>query len=304
MNEQAKKVSEKVVGLNKKRQKAIDLNSKINIIEKNQVLFKDELKKAGVLFLEILNNFKKDIDEIFSKGDDDNLDFKIDISFKEKYFEKSIKDIFDNRNFSNCEIPEIVTSSYNYSEDFILLLIDQVLLEDKLKLKVEKKDALSSLLKNYYNVNYLVSMDNDDVNTMSPGKKSQVLLRLLIEMSESNWPILIDQPEDDLDNRTIYTDLVEYIKTKKQDRQIIIVTHNANIVVGADSEQIIIANQDGNATKNNKNRFEYRSGSIEDNMPDKTKKGVLYNKGINEQICEILEGGERAFELRTNKYLE
>lgn len=84
-------------------------------------------------------------------------------------------------------------------------------------------------------------------------------------MAESACPILIDQPEDDLDNRSIYVELVNFIKEKKNERQIIIVTHNANIVIGADSEEIIIANQQGANTPNETFRFEYRSGSIENN---------------------------------------
>jgi hypothetical protein len=66
---------------------------------------------------------------------------------------------------------------------------------------------------------------------MSPGKKSSVLLKLLIQLDNSLCPILLDQPEDDLDNRSIYDDLVNFIKEKKKSRQIIIATHNPNLVV-------------------------------------------------------------------------
>lgn len=64
---------------------------------------------------------------------------------------------------------------------------------------------------------------------MSPGKKALVLLELLINLEENKCPILIDQPEDDLDNRSIYYDLVQFIRKKKLGRQIIVVTHNAKI---------------------------------------------------------------------------
>ena len=130
-----------------------------------------------------------------------------------------------------------------------------------------------------------------------------LLLELLISLKDTSCPILIDQPEDDLDNRSIYNDLVRFIKNKKFDRQIIVVTHNANVVLGADAEQIIIANQNGKDTPNNDElRFEYRSGAIEDNDYDLTQKGILYQKGIQTQICDILEGGKIALELRSNKY--
>src|SRR5690606_12623803 len=87
---------------------------------------------------------------------------------------------------------------------------------------------------------------------------------LLLDFSDKECPILIDQPEDDLDNRAIYADLVRYLKKKKKKRQIIVVTHNPNIVVGADSEQVIVANQNGIDTKNRNNiKFQYVSGSLE-----------------------------------------
>ena len=141
---------------------------------------------------------------------------------------------------------------------------------------------------------------------MSPGKKSLVLLELLINLEKSKCPILIDQPEDDLDNRSIYEDLVKYIKDKKKERQIIVVTHNANVVLGADAEEVIIANQHAKDTENtNEVRFEYRSGAIENiekNECEGEKYGILYRSSIQKQICDILEGGKTAFKLRESKY--
>lgn len=133
------------------------------------------------------------------------------------------------------------------------------------------------------------------------------MLKLLISLAESKSPILIDQPEDDLDNKSISDDLITFIKKKKIERQIIVVTHNANVVVAGDAEQVIVANQRGNTTPNHQYRFEYRSGAIEDNLPvyDNTGiiiSGVLNSQGIQQHICDILEGGEKAFAKRKNKY--
>ena len=132
------------------------------------------------------------------------------------------------------------------------------------------------------------------------------ILRLLISLAESRCPILIDQPEDDLDNRSIFDELIRFIKEKKVDRQIITVTHNANIVLGGDAELVIVANQKGKNAPNKQYRFEYRGGSIEDNVPvfdcGQIVPGILNSKGIQEHICEILEGGEQAFALRQHKY--
>jgi predicted ATPase len=85
---------------------------------------------------------------------------------------------------------------------------------------------------------------------MSDGKKAFVILKLLLDFSDKECPILIDQPEDDLDNRSICSELVAYLKKKKKQRQIIVATHNPNVVVTADAEEIIVANQNGNRVPN------------------------------------------------------
>ena len=97
--------------------------------------------------------------------------------------------------------------------------------------------------------------------------------------------IFIDQPEDDLDNRSIFDELIPFIRKKKIERQIIIVTHNPNIAVVADAEQIIYTELD----KANGNQIKYITGAIED-------------KEINKQIVKVLEGTMPAFDNRTVKY--
>ena len=114
----------------------------------------------------------------------------------------------------------------------------------------------------WYNIKYKVVMNNDNIEVMSPGKKALVLLRLLIDLAESKCPILIDQPEDDLDNRSVFDELIPFIRRKKKERQIIVITHNANVVIGADAEEIIIANQTRSKSENKEKRVEYWSRSV------------------------------------------
>jgi predicted ATP-dependent endonuclease of OLD family len=139
---------------------------------------------------------------------------------------------------------------------------------------------------------------------MSEGKQAFVILKLLLEFSNKTCPILIDQPEDDLDNRAIYNELAAYLKKKKKERQIILVTHNPNIAVGADSELIIVANQNGLTTKNlNDKKFQYKSGSLENTkLKNDSIEYILDSQGIKEHVCEILEGGNEAFKQRERKY--
>ncbi len=168
------------------------------------------------------------------------------------------------------------------------------------------KDAAIKLLENYFYLDFRIFYKNDSLDKMSPGKKGLVLLQLLINLSNDDWTILLDQPEDDLDNRSVYDDLVYFLKAKKLDRQIIIVTHNPNLVVAADSEEVIVANQSGQEVgrENRKFRFEYVSGALENAFViDATREpSILHQKGIRQHVCEILEGGKEAFQKREQKY--
>ena len=180
-------------------------------------------------------------------------------------------------------------------------------LENKIELKSHKdiRDLSKGvLIENWFSISYELTYQNDIFEKMSDGKKAFVILKLLLECSNKKCPILIDQPEDSLDNRAIYNELVTYLKQKKKDRQIILVTHNANIVVNADAEEVIVANQHGEDSKNQDDiKFQYISGSIENTMlKDKKIDVVLQSQGIREHVCEILEGGTEAFKKRENKY--
>lgn len=157
---------------------------------------------------------------------------------------------------------------------------------------------------NWFDISYELSYQDDTFSEMSEGKQAFVILKLLLDFSTKKCPILIDQPEDSLDNRAIYNELVQYIKTKKKERQIILVTHNPNVVVSADAENVIVANQNGNDCLNIDNiKFQYINGALEDTKArDENGTIILQSQGIREHVCEILEGGREAFEKREKKY--
>ena len=241
--------------------------------------------------------------------DSNEMDFSVKVIFKSEAFDSTVKESINNNSLKK--------EGYNFddgfseaslTEDSMKNLIDKVI-NGELKLLKNRnpESVLREILNDWYLITYDVRMENDNINQMSPGKKALVLLKLLISMADSKCPILIDQPEDDLDNRSIFDELIPFIREKKITRQILIVTHNANVVLGGDAEEIIIANQSGNNSPNEHYRFEYRSGSIENDYPiyeptGKIKAGILNEKGIQQHICDILEGGEQAFDLRKNKY--
>jgi len=170
----------------------------------------------------------------------------------------------------------------------------------------QAKDAVAKLLENYFYLDFRIFYKNDFLDKMSPGKKGLVLLQILIDLSNEEWPILLDQPDDDLDSRSVYGDLVDFLKKKKLQRQIIIVTHNPNLVVGADAEETIVANQSGQEVgrENKKFRFEYVSGALENSfeLDAVQEPAILFCKGIRQHVCEILEGGKEAFQKREQKY--
>lgn len=170
---------------------------------------------------------------------------------------------------------------------------------------VTLEDIVRGLTKDCLTFDYSVTYKGDDLLSMSPGKKGTVLLILFLQISSSEYPILIDQPEDNLDNRTIYDLLCKIIKKKKKERQIIIVSHNANLVVATDAENIIVANQKGGDKheEHKESRFQYVNGPLEHTFEkDKSIKSELQCQGIKEHVCDILEGGNEAFKQRERKY--
>ena len=158
-------------------------------------------------------------------------------------------------------------------------------------------------------IRFKATMEEDSIggfkeSSMTEGKQALFALTLLLNKESDTWPLLLDQPEDDLDSRSIYDQIVPYLKEQKKRRQIIMVSHNANLVVGADSEQVIVANQHGDDRKNTNNqKFDYLSGSLEfTQAKNSDEKIVLQSCGIREHACDILDGGKNAFESRKNKY--
>lgn len=150
-------------------------------------------------------------------------------------------------------------------------------------------DTLSSLAKVFPEDKLQIKIINDkeeiDINEGSPGQKSVAILAFILNSGET--PLIIDQPEDDLDNSLIYSLVVKSIRKMKSKRQIIIVTHNPNIPVLGDAEGIVILE------RNNEGKVTFRKNK---------KAGCIEEKIIREGICEIMEGGEDAFRKREQKY--
>ncbi|HTP67915.1 MAG TPA: AAA family ATPase, partial [Dongiaceae bacterium] len=137
-------------------------------------------------------------------------------------------------------------------------------------------------------VSYRLQYGGVDIEQLSPGTRGIVLLLLYVVLdTDDDRPLIIDQPEENLDPKSIYEELVEHFKVAKIRRQIIIITHNANLVVNTDADQVIVA-KCGPHTPGQLPELSYDSGGLE-------------NPRIREQVCEILEGGEKAFRERAKR---
>jgi predicted ATPase len=236
----------------------------------------------------------------------------LEIKAKWKFESNKYKNIFQSSlNLSGSVNQGIANFEY---KDFADFEVHQFMVFNKLELgeltlkgSFNNQSLASSLLStNFFSLKYDIEYEGDDFKKMSDGKKAFVVLKLLLDFNDKNCPILIDQPEDDLDNRAIYNDLVQYLRKKKKLRQIIVATHNPNIVVGADSELVICANQNGEKNINSgtpPKKFQYVSGSLEHTFPKIIGKNeILESQGTREHVCEVLEGGNVAFKLREKKY--
>ena len=297
--------------------KLVELKALDEQINKQQERIDNLIKEISHLVLSFYYKHEQYATAVNKRTDinSDDLEFKVTVPLRLVSFCSVITDFLDNRRkgllFEKITNGDIDFNVGDFDESFIEKSFKVILNSPTngiLKKGISVEDALNKIASDWYNITYTIRFDGDEIEKMSPGKKALVLLRLLINLAESKCPILIDQPEDDLDNRSIYNELVDFIRTKKVDRQIILVTHNANIVVGCDTEEVIVANQRGNNAKNNQYRFEYRTGAIEDTQPLYDEKGnvingVLYQTGIQQHICEVLEGGKEAFNVRKKKYM-
>ena len=127
-----------------------------------------------------------------------------------------------------------------------------------------------------------ILLDDRPVGELSPGQRSSAMLPL-IALAETT-PLVIDQPEDNLDNRLIGHVLADILASLKEKRQIIVCTHNPNIVVSGDAEQVIVLN------------------AISDRKAKVEKHGSIDNDDIVQSVIDVMEGGRDAFRVRQERY--
>jgi len=262
--------------------------TEIKILEGKRIhKYHDLLKK----YLE-WNKYYGKVINMFSEGKDEilnDISFESSIYFDENNFLKKGSEIFDFRKIRDTDLErladilnEIITlNSDELRHDALLKFIEELkMINSSLKEKYDNYEFYRWAYGNYFSLRTEAFFKKRPMNKLSMGQKGTVLLKLFL--AEGDYPLIIDQPEDNLDNKFIYNELVGAFKDAKKDRQIIIATNNANLVVNSDAEQVIVAEFEDN------NIF-YESGSLE-------------NPETRSKIMPILEGGEKAFREREEKY--
>lgn len=257
--------------------------------------YQEELNIYQEQYKPILDFVATEKDKIKSKKGFINFTAYIAIDKKKLY--SSLLFYFDGRRqtFYNDELLDVINSLEDCHELSLMQLRKKIIRLIKSKGKNPQQQfrdgmellkfysSLSDL--DYLNIEYDIMLDDKKVNQLSPGERGALLIIFYLLIDKGDIPLVIDQPEDNLDNESVFEYLVPYIKKAKDRRQIIIVTHNPNIAVVADAEQIIYSEID----KTQGNTVTYLSGAIEDEI-------------INNKIVKVLEGTMPAFDNRTIKY--
>lgn len=143
----------------------------------------------------------------------------------------------------------------------------------------------------HISIRYGIKYEGRDIANLSPGARGVVLLTLFLAIDDlDDRPLVIDQPEENLDPKSINGLLVPFFVEAAKRRQIIMVTHNANLVVNTDADQVVVATSDRSDVSELPN-FNYEAGGLED-------------PHIRTLVCQYLEGGEEAFRRRAERYGE
>lgn len=263
--------------------------SELNKLSNKKKEIEAQLKQTLVSLQKLWHNEFEIVQEEIKKVNDDQEAIKIEVEFKgnKQDFKSYLKENLRGSNLRDNNIQAIVD---NYND---LISVYEDLNQPKSKLSDNLSDVQLSTFREYFNRNvepfltYRVPDKFDIIyrgrplNEHSLGQRASALIIFLLTLKESDL-IIIDQPEDDLDNQTIYNDVIKVLKELKNSSQFIFATHNPNIPVLGDCEQVVSCKYDAN--------------SIQTNL------GSIDNKTIRNEIVNIMEGGQEAFNNRKRIY--
>jgi len=267
-----------------------------------------QLKRLVDIYKDLYKPVQKFIDEHELIKNKYKLNFDVsitEIGFIEiflSFINQNIKGTFHGAQDGREKLKSILERCNFNEESGVLFLLESVtssLEKDKrddrerpVKLmsqlkKSVKQEALYDYLFSleYLEPKYKLQLGGKELLQLSPGERGVLLLIFYLLVDKEDCPLIIDQPEDNLDNQSVFELVAPCIREARLRRQLFIVTHNPNLAVVCDAEQVIAASIE----KANKERVVYISGAIE-------------NPKINKKIIDILEGTQPAFKKRESKY--
>ncbi|MDR5656503.1 AAA family ATPase [Halodesulfurarchaeum sp. HSR-GB] len=274
-------------------------NSKDNLSSLSDMLDKTEKlkEKRENVFISYVDAFF-DLKEIygniasdFSEGETavlEDIEFEPQIELEENRTHDFV-DMLDNRSVNRSDIKPLVKELdrivSNSRPDDLREQIGEYLfdLENHRENLLDSRDPIdfdSLLYGDCLRLSEEIYYQEIPMAQLSRGQKGTVLLRIYLAKGEH--PLIIDSPEENLDNQFVFEELIGAVRDAKKDRQIFLATHDANLVVNTDSEQVIIA--------------EFNEGLIS------FEGGALENAEVRDKAKGILEGGDEAFKLREEKY--
>lgn len=221
-----------------------------------------------------------------------------------QYIHLGVRSSFQGVDAANGMLRDLVTNADFSKEDSVADFVEQVLLRlrtvedsDGARVRIDVESILKGSFKTsevydyiagleYLRPSFRLLFEERDLSVLSPGQRGMVLLLFYLLVDADESPLIVDQPEENLDNQTVATYLVSAFKAARSRRQIVTVTHNSNLAVVCDADQVIRAHRDSLSGP-----FKYEVGSLE-------------GAAICRQVIEILEGTEHAFDRRSLKYAQ
>lgn len=268
-------------------------------------------KKKAIIA--VYKEVKQKLDSIINNNTDLLNEYKIDIKatlslspmFPEQFFRninQNVVGTFYSIEGGNVELKKLIQEVDFDTKEGIEVFLERIntaihtdqrerynkerrFLDEQVKNPLELYNYIYNL--EFLEYNYQLMQGSKTLQQLSPGERGALLLVFYLLLDKSDIPLIIDQPEDNLDNNSVAHILVPFIRKAKSKRQIIMVTHNPNLAVVSDAEQVIYVQLD----KDKENAFTFISGSIED-------------RKVNECIVKVLEGAMPAFNKRKLKYYE
>lgn len=277
-----------------------ELETEITELEAERKAISKSIFEAKELVLSFYTELKQSVENKLSIFKEDNFHVSLEASFviasnfSNRFFEfinkrvrgpfqedgeKALRDFVSEVDWRDFE------SVYRFCET-VLKEIEEYDFSKQIKQSKTGKEFCDFLFSlDFIETMYELRLGDKNLTQLSPGEKGLLLLVFYLHLDMENTPLIIDQAEDNLDNDSIFSVLAKCIRTAKKNRQVILVTHNPNLAVGADAEQIVYVKLE----KHKNYKFAYECGAIEE---DRTKANVV----------KVLEGTRPAFIQRRLKY--